>query len=86
MGYFLKGSAFLLRQQKMTGISNMASLTQGLLSRIVASQHPAIRASLDEEEKKALPESRQTFQVAAARTSGLNNLVFSRQTGHYRPR
>ena len=34
-------------------------------------------------EKEALPESRQTFEVAAARTSGLVNLVFSRQTGFF---
>ena len=50
----LKGNTFLLRQQKMTGISNIASLSQGPLSRIVASQHPASRASLSEEEKKRL--------------------------------
>ena len=35
-----------------------------------------------EEEERRLPESRQTFEVAAIRTSGLDNLVFfSRQTG-----
>ena len=47
--------------------------------------HPARRTSLcvlldREGEKEALPESRQAFQVAAARISGLVNLVFSRQT------
>ena len=31
--------------------------------------------------KEALPESRQAFEVAAAQTSGLVNLVFSRQIG-----
>ena len=31
-------------------------------------------------ENKALPESRQTFEVAEARTAGLVNLVLSRQT------
>ena len=36
-----------------------------------------------EGEKDALPESRQTFEVAAAQTSGLVNLVFSRQTGFF---
>ena len=30
---------------------------------------------------EALPESRQLFEATAARTSGLVNLVFSRQTG-----
>ena len=35
-------------------------------------------------EKEALPESRQTFEVAAARTSGLNNLVLCRQTSFFR--
>ena len=34
-----------------------------------------------EEEKRRLPESRKLFEAAAARTSGLVNLVFSRQTG-----
>ena len=34
-------------------------------------------------EKKALPESRQAFDVAAARTSRLVNLVFSRQTSFF---
>ena len=34
-------------------------------------------------EQEALPESRQLFEAAAARTSGLVNLVFSRQTGFY---
>ena len=33
--------------------------------------------------KEALPESRQSFEVAAARTFGLVNLVFSRQTGFF---
>ena len=32
-------------------------------------------------EKEAVPESRQSFEVAAARTSGLVNLVCSRRTG-----
>ena len=32
-------------------------------------------------EEEALPESRHTFDVAAAQTSGLVSLVFSRQTG-----
>ena len=32
-------------------------------------------------EQEALPKLRQSFEVAAARTSGLVNLVFSRQTG-----
>ena len=32
-------------------------------------------------EKEALPESRQLFEAVTARTSGLVNLVFSRQTG-----
>ena len=35
----------------------------------------------ESKEKKALPESRQAFEVAAAQTSGLINLVSSRQTG-----
>ena len=35
----------------------------------------------ESKEKKALPESRQAFEVAAAQTSGLVNLVSSRQTG-----
>ena len=48
--------------------------------------HPASRASSClflywGGEKEALPESRQLFEAAAARTSGLVNLVFSRQTG-----
>ena len=48
--------------------------------------HPASRASFClflywGGEKEALPESRQLFEAAAARTSGLVNLVFSRQTG-----
>ena len=34
-------------------------------------------------EKEALPESRQLFEAAAARTSGLVNLVYSRQTGFF---
>ena len=33
--------------------------------------------------KEALPESRQSFEVALARTFGLVNLVFSRQTGFF---
>ena len=33
--------------------------------------------------KEALPESRQSFEVAAARTFGLVNVVFSRQTGFF---
>ena len=37
--------------------------------------------SLLRREKEALPESRQLFEAAAARTSRLVNLVFSRQTG-----
>ena len=37
--------------------------------------------SLLRREKEALPESRQLFEAPAARTSGLVNLVFSRQTG-----
>ena len=48
--------------------------------------HPASRASFylflyRGGEKEALPESRQLFEAAAARTSGLVSLVFSRQTG-----
>ena len=35
----------------------------------------------ESKEKKAPPESRQAFEVAAAQTSGLVNLVSSRQTG-----
>ena len=47
--------------------------------------HPASRASSClclywGGEKEALPESRELFEAAAARTSGLVNLVFSRQT------
>ena len=46
--------------------------------------HPATRTSFCllecGGEKEALPESCQTFEVAAAQTSGLVNLVFSRQT------
>ena len=34
-----------------------------------------------EREKESLPESRLTFEVTVAQTSGLVNLVFSRQTG-----
>ena len=34
-------------------------------------------------EKKTLPELLQAFEVAAAPTSGLVNLVFSRQTGFF---
>ena len=41
--------------------------------------HPANRASFCL--FLSLPESRQLFDAAAARTSGLVNLVFSRQTG-----
>ena len=49
-------------------------------------EHAASRASFClflywGEEKEALPESRQLFEAAAARASGLVNLVFSRQTG-----
>ena len=33
--------------------------------------------------KEARPESRQTLEIAAAQTSGLVNLVFSRQTGFF---
>ena len=36
--------------------------------------------------EEALPKSRQTFEVAAAQTSGLLNLVPSRQTGFSRVR
>ena len=48
--------------------------------------HPASRASfyllLDRGgEKEALPDLRQSFEVAASRTSGLVNLVSSHQTG-----
>ena len=43
-----------LRQPEITGISSIVSLSPGLLSRIVASQHPASRASLAEEEKRKL--------------------------------
>ena len=47
--------------------------------------HPASRASFCllgwKGEKEALPESHQTFEVTEARTSGLVNLVLSRQTG-----
>ena len=32
---------------------------------------------------EALPESRQLFEAAAARTSGLVNLVFSHQNGFF---
>ena len=35
-------------------------------------------------EKGALPESRQAFKVVAAQTSGLVNLVSSRQTGFFK--
>ena len=35
-------------------------------------------------EKEALPESRQTFEVAASRTSGQNNLVLCGQTSFFR--
>ena len=50
--------------------------------------HPASRAFLCllewGVEKEALPETRQTFaEVAAAQTSGLLNLVLSRQTGFF---
>ena len=49
--------------------------------------HPASRTSFCLLEcggkKDALPESRQTFEVAAAQTSGLVNLVFSRQTANF---
>ena len=43
-----------LRQPEITGITNISSLSPGLLSRIVGSQHPASRASLAEEEKRKL--------------------------------
>ena len=51
-------------------------------------RHPASRASFclflycggEKSEKEALPELLQPFEAAAARTSGLVNLVFSRQT------
>ena len=39
------------------------------------------RAELDRGQKEVLPESLQVFEVAAARSSRLVNLVFSRQTG-----
>ena len=46
--------------------------------------HPAIRASfcrLDQrEEKEPLPETRQAFEVVTIQTSGLVNVVLSRQT------
>ena len=43
---------------------------------------PSLFITLEwEGEKEVLPESRSTFEVAAARTSGLVNLVLSRQTG-----
>ena len=50
--------------------------------------HPASKAFLCllewGVEKEALPETRQTFaEVAAAQTSGLLNLVLSRQTGFF---
>ena len=45
----------------------------------VMAAHPASKAWW--EEKEALPESRQTFEVAGAQTSELFNLVLSRQTG-----
>ena len=35
----------------------------------------------EKEEKESLPESRLTFEVTVAQTSGLVNLVFSSQTG-----
>ena len=45
----------------------------------------SFRLLLDQKgEKEALPESPQAFEVAAAPTSGLVNLVFSRQTGFSR--
>ena len=47
--------------------------------------HPASRAPFCllewKGEKTVLRESRQAFEVAAAQTSGLLNLAFSRQTG-----
>ena len=43
-----------LRQPEITGIANISSLSHGLLSRVVAFQHPASRASLGEEEKRKL--------------------------------
>ena len=42
-------------------------------------EHPFL--FLREREKQSLPESRLTFKVTVAQTSGLVNLVFSRQTG-----
>ena len=42
------------RQPEITGITNISSLSPGLLSRIVASQHSESRASLAEEEKRKL--------------------------------
>ena len=51
-----------------------------------AKNHPTSRVSfclLESGEKEALPESRQAFKDAAARTSGLVNLVLSRQTGFF---
>ena len=41
-------------------------------------------SSLLRRRKKTLPESLQAFDVAAARTSELVNLVFSRQTGFFK--
>ena len=41
---------------------------------------PPLSFSLPRREKEALPESRQFFEAAAARTCGLVNLVFSLQT------
>ena len=50
----------------------------------VVAYHPASIESICllewRREKKALPESRQTFQATKAQISGLDNLVFSRQT------
>ena len=37
----------------------------------------------EEEEKETLPETHKTFEVTAAQTSGLVNLVLSRQTGFF---
>ena len=52
----------------------------------VVKNHPTSRVSfclLESGEKEALPETRQAFKDAAARTSGLVNLVLSRQTGFF---
>ena len=50
-------------------------------------EYPTSRASFSflawVGEKDALPESRQTLEVATAQTSGLVNLVLSRQNGFF---